>query len=1014
MAETVYRGQITLINVDDGTPGKDGKDGSVIVSSKMYYVLSQDGKAPPELIHEQRLVVLEDSRNLTFSGDIATFQVIDGILWAKYNDELIKLDIEEELITGLEGWSPNIPDIIPGWYLWIKTIQTYSDGQEFISYSVSRDGVDGKQGEQGEPGRDAQAFRFDLSQTEILKFDKNFINNTLEDELQIDISPKILTGIIKRKNPTAEKGEEKISNIIKDNLNIEIYDIGSGIWYPIRAREYINLNIDGLIEVDLEGLIQVGKNELDYSEDGFRYPAELILRTEECILKIEYIFSEEEDGEIKKYYISDFINVRRAMNKDMAQLSVKANEIVAAMQDSKMVFGAQGLTVQNGSFVIERIVENESGQQVEKILYADETTGNLIIKGDIYANNGYFRGEIEATSGTFSGELKAATGTFSGKLEAATGNFSGDISAATGQIGGFNIGQNKLISVHQLDGKNSIELDGINGTIIAENITLGANASIAGVVKIGEAVQIKNATGEESFISVKGQDEKEVLSLTANGKFKLGYDDNIIVFDGQNGSIESINSTNNYLRWKLSSKESIFNDVVVQGSIKAAVLEYGEIQAVGGMIIARPSSKIASVEYDQEENTTTFLLESASAGFKEGDWCRIDSGINGHEWYQIIGLVQQNSDEIKDGELPKVSSIIVEGEVSEDHIGKPIVNFGRDGDVGIGLNGSLHGGLITPQSISVFEFIEEDKRPNSRIILGKLPDSSTYGYARNTYGLYAENVLLKGSLVTETADGVYSGINTLYKESELIPISSKLVEKFGERNPPIEFTPSEILLWAGASSDSKDAIENSTFFVDKKGNMYAGSGYFEGTIITNSEIRASDIYTTTIHGTGRDKNKIAALTIKDATEGILFCSNNEEEVYLKVDNDRIDMNVNKIQLNTNTRIGSNGQLAVQNAYISKFGTSTAIKLEFNKIGYLDDFEETEETIVDKELIRYIDFSNGFSFIDGETNYINLINKQTILGTALKINQSVWYGELMEYRPVKNNSDILIGYDLYIK
>jgi hypothetical protein len=39
----------------------------------------------------------------------------------------------------------------------------------------------------------------------------------------------------------------------------------------------------------------------------------------------------------------------------------------------------------------------------------------------------------------------------------------------------------------------------------------------------------------------------------------------------------------------------------------------------------------------------------------------------------------------------------------------------------------------------------------SRIILGKLPDLEVYGNARNSYGLYAENVVLNGSLTTKTA-----------------------------------------------------------------------------------------------------------------------------------------------------------------------------------------------------------------------------------------------------------------------
>jgi hypothetical protein len=35
-----------------------------------------------------------------------------------------------------------------------------------------------------------------------------------------------------------------------------------------------------------------------------------------------------------------------------------------------------------------------------------------------------------------------------------------------------------------------------------------------------------------------------------------------------------------------------------------------------------------------------------------------------------------------------------------------------------------------------------------------------------------------------------------------------------------------ILLWAGADSDSVEDIENARFRVDTYGNLYAGSGYF--------------------------------------------------------------------------------------------------------------------------------------------------------------------------------------------
>jgi len=164
------------------------------------------------------------------------------------------------------------------------------------------------------------------------------------------------------------------------------------------------------------------------------------------------------------------------MNKDMAQLSVKANGIVASMQDSKLVFDANGLLVQNGSFVIKDSEGNN-------LLYSDN--GNLALKGNIYAEDGYFKGKLEGASGTFAGELVAASGTFSGKLEAATGSFSGDISAASGTIGGFKIDATRLISTDNEDSP-SIILDGKDGSIEAENIVLGTGAQIKEYIKIGD------------------------------------------------------------------------------------------------------------------------------------------------------------------------------------------------------------------------------------------------------------------------------------------------------------------------------------------------------------------------------------------------------------------------------------------------------------------------------------------------------------------------------------------------
>ena len=125
----------------------------------------------------------------------------------------------------------------------------------------------------------------------------------------------------------------------------------------------------------------------------------------------------------------------------------------------------------------------------------------------------------------------------------------------------------------------------------------------------------------------------------------------------------------------------------------------------------------------------------------------------------------------------------------------------------------------------------------------------------------------------------------------------------------------------------------------------------------------------------------------------------------------ISAQVSKIQLNVNTKIGINGQLASKKIYIPNSNNTAAIKIENNRIGYITDFEEAE--INSGESIRYIDFNDGFTFKEGQTGYLNLTNNYAIFESDLKINKTVWYGELMEYRPVEENG-ILIGYDLYIK
>lgn len=50
------------------------------------------------------------------------------------------------------GWSSGIPSVPPGFYLWTRTVVTYTDGSSSTSYTAARQGTDGEDGNDGASG----------------------------------------------------------------------------------------------------------------------------------------------------------------------------------------------------------------------------------------------------------------------------------------------------------------------------------------------------------------------------------------------------------------------------------------------------------------------------------------------------------------------------------------------------------------------------------------------------------------------------------------------------------------------------------------------------------------------------------------------------------------------------------------------------------------------------------------------------------------------------------------------
>ena len=125
-------------------------------------------------------------------------------------------------------------------------------------------------------------------------------------------------------------------------------------------------------------------------------------------------------------------------------------------------------------------------------------------------------------------------------------------------------------------------------------------------------MNIKNADGEPVFTT--GSDGNVTMTGTINatngifsGTVNVGeLEENHIVIDGETATIRSSNYGEGAsgLGWEINGDgDATFSNVSVRGSIKTAVFEYEEIQAVGGAFLFRPSSSIKSARFEPSEIT---------------------------------------------------------------------------------------------------------------------------------------------------------------------------------------------------------------------------------------------------------------------------------------------------------------------------------------------------------------------------------------------------------------------------
>ena len=538
----------------------------------------------------------------------------------------------------------------------------------------------------------------------------------------------------------------------------------------------------------------------------------------------------------------------------------------------------------------------------------------------------YEDGSIKATKGEFSGTINAIAGSFGnnnqveiskngliitggglviqdnggevllGFTDEGNLSISGIINAqAGGTIGGFTIKGDQLISQNQ-----DIVLNGEEGTIVANNITLGKGAKIDNFIWLGKKVKLFGADNETRVLqtyktitdstkpSVDNTNLIAVTTLYQDGSLKLGENINFTPSTGEgkfgNITIDGKNSIIGGNGWSITPTIATFSNIDLgTGTIHAARFEINQTQLVGGsMIFKQAYSGIFSIESSEDGTNIgkfTFTdeqkkeLKNTDTSIGEGDtdasisfinhWVIFTSHnrllLNG-DCYKVSdyndndGVLSFNPSPFSTNSTEFPDGIIDLGEIDTENTSWTIAVNSETGSLG-----SFGGG----RGLTITEFLNDgnDLITNTpRLFMGDLSGLNSISIQGYTgVGLYCDNVYLKGEMTTEKKE---AGISTK-GEHFITDSNGKII--------------SSIVLWAGAdntvSADntSTDPILNAKFRVTDNGKVYADEGFF-----TNSIIKGSNIYAANIYGTGPNG---AALSIHDTTQGIVFLKDGAETTF---------------------------------------------------------------------------------------------------------------------------------------
>nr|DAF00311.1 MAG TPA: minor structural protein [Herelleviridae sp.] len=494
---------------------------------------------------------------------------------------------------------------------------------------------------------------------------------------------------------------------------------------------------------------------------------------------------------------------------------------------------------------------------------------------------------------------------FSGKLVGASGSFSGDLTATSGHIGGFIISEEKLESVSKKDnGETNIILDGTNGNIMAENISLGNGAEVKDQISFKGADEtvayLQNPILHDGVVLSAGELKLKTSGLLEFGDIKISGDD-------KNPTIHSS-------LWSIDKDKAIFNNVIAQGgTIENVVFKNSSVQSAGGLMIFKPSFTAHFKSRVYVLSNDTIVLEGkqyftkTESGAYEITTIKVGAPVPSNT-YEITSTYTFIIEDNAEMSLTSGDHILVEGtegiinSVSEKEV---YIDFSNDklefsetcsitklyssktninytlttdstpllGKIYYKLNGNdyIEVSFTEGEPFGEGQYYEKQIRTilDDSVLIGisSIEPNSINSIATDCH-LFRSGLTVTAPIISSEGKASYPKIPNLFL-GDLTAIGKSGYGLYGDNvylngtlttQVPSEGLPTyagvntlsgvqksdndtqKIVFWAGSSSDKAEAIREAPFQVTDKGNLYAKAGTFTDSVFTDSTITGSQIY----------------------------------------------------------------------------------------------------------------------------------------------------------------------------